>query len=208
VNGTPLLNTYREWLEGPYMRRGIQCQHCHMAGREHTFRGVHDPQTFRQAISVSAISRRTAGEVHARARVTNVGAGHMVPTTPTPAAWLIIELVDRAGRAVDGARTEQRIGRHIESRKGNWFELEDTRIAPGASLELAGAWTSGRVDEATGVRVTVRVHPDDFYEGFYRQKLSRRLDPEARALFEEALATALAARYVAFEETFPIPEAR
>src|SRR5439155_16061033 len=29
VAGKPLLNTYKEWLEGPYMRRGIQCQTCH-----------------------------------------------------------------------------------------------------------------------------------------------------------------------------------
>src|SRR5205814_3778308 len=54
VGGRPLLDTYREWLEGPYMARGIQCQHCHMPNREHTFLGVHDEHAFRQGIALTA----------------------------------------------------------------------------------------------------------------------------------------------------------
>ncbi|HEY4057219.1 MAG TPA: multiheme c-type cytochrome, partial [Kofleriaceae bacterium] len=62
VNGKPLLNTYKEWLEGPYMRRGVQCQNCHMPNREHTFLGIHDADTVRQAFKLTVSAHRAAAD--------------------------------------------------------------------------------------------------------------------------------------------------
>ncbi len=206
VAGRPLLDTYREWLLGPYMRRGVQCQHCHMPNREHTWKGVHDPVTFRQGIAVTAIAGRGAtGTVSVRARVENVGAGHYLPTTPTPAAWLEIELVDAAGQVVAGASARKRIGRHIRHDQTGWVELEDTRIPPGGAIELAQGWRSGRSAAATHARVRVRVRPDDYYEGLYQRSLrGKKLSASARALYQAALARARASPYVAYEELWPI----
>lgn len=203
VAGRPLLDTYREWLEGPYMRRGIQCQHCHMPNREHTFKGIHDPATFRQGIAVTARATRSGDRVAVTAAVRNVGAGHFLPTTPTPAAWLVIELVDADGAPIRGARAEKRIGRHIVFDDG-WKVREDTRIPPGEQITLSAAWQRGRVARATAARITIRVHPDDYYEGFYRARLRRTLTAEARRLFQQALARAEAARYVGYDETVPV----
>jgi mono/diheme cytochrome c family protein len=198
VAGRPLLDTYREWLEGPYMRRGVQCQHCHMPNREHTWKGVHDPDTFRQGVRLeTSAGRGAAGAVSVRARLWNAGAGHFLPTTPTPAVWLRIELLDGAGRPVRGARGAKRIGRAIAFRGGRFVQLEDTRIPPGESTELAAAWTGGRVAEARTARVTVEVAPDDYYEGFYRRALAGRLAPANRALYRAALARASSSHYVA-----------
>ena len=204
-NGRPFLDTYREWLEGPYMRRGIQCQHCHMPNREHTWKGVHDPETFRQGIDLDVIAGRSAdsGVVSVRARVSNVGAGHFLPTTPTPAAWLRIELVDRDGVAITGASEELRIGRYLEF-NGKFIEHEDTRIPPGESVELARAWKRGRVPAATHARITLRVWPDDYYERLYRYRLKADLDDDIRAMFEEALAWAEGNRYVAIDRLVAI----
>ena len=139
VNGKPLLNTYKEWLESPYMARGIQCQHCHMPERAHTWKGVHDPDTFRQGIRVEAIAARgKTGVVSVRARLWNQGAGHMLPTTSTPAAWLDVALVDRKGVTIRGATASMRIGRDLQSKDGEWVEVEDTRVPPGEHVELAG----------------------------------------------------------------------
>ncbi len=176
VSGKPLLNTYREWLEGPYMRRGVQCQHCHMSGRRHEIKGVHDAETFRQAIQVEAIAGRSArtGAVSVRARLRNAGAGHYLPTTPTPAAFLVIELLDGRAKPIAGARAEKRIGRKIKAVGKTFQEVEDTRVPPGEIIELAAAWTGGRVPEAVFALITVRVHPQDFYEGFYAARLRRK----------------------------------
>jgi mono/diheme cytochrome c family protein len=209
VEGRPLLNTYREWLEGPYMPRGIQCQHCHMPNREHTWKGVHDPETFRQGIDVATVTGRNArsGAVSVRVRVTNVGAGHYLPTTPTPAAWVSVELIDRGGRAIKGARAEKRIGRHIEYKQG-WIEHEDTRIPPGQHLELAAAWKDGRVADAAFAEVVVRVEPDEYYERFYEKRLRGKLSSEARALYEQALERARRSHFVAVRRQFPIAGAK
>lgn len=203
--GRPFLDTYREWLEGPYMRRGVQCQHCHMPNREHTWKGVHDPDTFRQGIDLDAIAGRSqkTGAVSVRARLTNVGAGHYLPTTPTPAVWLKIDLVDADGRAIAGAHAEKRIGRHIEYTT-KFIEHEDTRIPPGESVELAAAWKNGRVGEATHAKITVYVKPDEYYERLYRQRLAGKLDRDIRAMFEQALRVTESTAFVAEERLVPV----
>lgn len=197
VDGRPLLNTYKEWLEGPYFARGVQCQHCHMANREHAVLGIHDPATFRQGVELGASAHRsTSGEVTVVATIKNVGAGHSLPTTPTPAAWVSIALLDAQGRAIAGASDRKRIGRDIWF-DGTWHERADTRIPPGETLRFARAWTAGRTGEATVARIVVEVHPDDYYERFYAEQLAGKLEPAQRALYEQALARTLAARYVA-----------
>jgi len=99
--------------------------------------------------------------------------------------------------AVSEHRAAPVIDRAIEFRDGGWHQLEDTRIPPGESLELAAAWAGGRTADATLARVTVEVHPDDFYEGFYRAKLAAHPPPAEKAQYEAALARATASHYVA-----------
>jgi len=189
--GKPLLDTYKEWLEGPYMRRGIQCQHCHMPNREHRFLGIHDRETFRQGIALRADARAKDGVVTAVAELTNIGAGHYLPTTPTPAAWLRLELLDARGQVI--GRAEQRIGRDLAF-DGEFRERADTRIPPGEHVTLARAWTTR---DAVTARVTVEVHPDDYYEGLYATMLAGKLEPASRALFVQALARGRASHYIA-----------
>ena len=204
VNGRPLLNTYREWLEGPYFKRGIQCQHCHMPNREHTWKGIHDPETFRQGVEVSAVTRRdSSGTVSVRVKLKNIGAGHYLPTTPTPAAWIIAELLDDKGRPIPGAISRKRIGRHIEPGI-KWIEHEDTRIRPGESGELAAAWSGGNAAKAATLMVTIRVEPDEFYERFYRTELGGELTARQREMYTDALARTIASQYIAIENRYPI----
>jgi hypothetical protein len=203
VNGRPLLDTYREWLEGPYMPRGIQCQHCHMPNREHEFKGIHDPDTFRQGTRLSGMAFWKDGAITVRAELANVGAGHYTPTTPTPAAWIVIELYDAAGKPIEGAKDSYRIGRDI-SYDGKWIEHADTRIAPGDRAVVARAWKGGRTTSATTARVTVEVRPDDYYERLYERQLAKKLPVDRLALYAEALKQAKAARYVAWTRDLPI----
>lgn len=208
VQGRPLLDTYREWLEGPYMRRGIQCQHCHMPNREHAFKGIHDPDTFRQGVKLDASARGEGDTVHVSATLANIGAGHYLPTTPTPAAWLSIELLDAAGNPVAGARDRVRIGRDIEWRDNRWIEHADTRIPPGERMAMVRAWTGGRVAEARTARIVVEVHPDDYYARLYELRLAGKLPAARRALYEQALAKARASRYIAVTQNVPVASSR
>lgn len=204
VQGRPLLDTYREWLEGPYMARGIQCQHCHMPDREHTWKGVHDPHTFRQGIALTGEAHVTDGAVTVVAELANVGAGHYLPTTPTPAAWIVVELLDARGKPIPGASSEMRIGRDISYAAGKWTEHADTRIPPGDKAVMARAWKGGRSIDAVTARISVEVHPDDYYERLYEMRLKQQLVPERRALYEQALAAGKANRYIALTRDVPI----
>jgi hypothetical protein len=138
------------------------------------------------------------------AELANVGAGHYLPTTPTPAAWLSIRLHDRRGRPIDGASATLRIGRDVHHDGERWQEIADTRIPPGERRTMARAWTAGRTAEAAFARVTVEVHPDDYYERLYARQLARPLPAARRALYAEALAKARRARYVAIQRDLPI----
>jgi hypothetical protein len=197
VAGKPLLDTYREWLEGPYMKRGIECQHCHMSNREHTWLGVHDRDTFRQAIRLDARAHRADGAITVRVELQNIGAGHDLPTTPTPAVWLRVALSDRSGRPIAGAQAELRIGRDVEFDGRDWHERSDTRLAPGRSVILARAWSGGRTANAAFARVTVEVHPDDYYERLYARELAGELPTTERADYERAAARAASSHYIA-----------
>jgi len=193
VAGRPLLNTYREWLDGPYMRRGVQCQHCHMPDREHSWKGVHDAETVRQGLTIDV---RAAGRA-VRVTLTNVGAGHFLPTTPTPALFVVVQPEDEDGDA-RGKPVEKRIGRHIRFTTA-WQELEDTRIPPGESLSFTAPVDAPRA------KVTVLVHPDDFYEGFYKSFLARKnLAPQARRDLETALKRAQGSHYKLAEYVLPL----
>jgi mono/diheme cytochrome c family protein len=204
VNGKPLLNTYKEWLEGPYMARGIQCQHCHMPNREHTWLGVHDRDTVRQGIRVGARAHRSAnGVVTVSATLANIGAGHYLPTTATPALWLRVELFDAEGKPIAGARDERRIGRSVVYENG-WRETADTRIPPGETTTMARGWTAGRTAQASLARVTVEVHPDAFYEGLYTERLATKLPAATRSAYEAALSRARGSHYIAEQIDVPI----
>jgi mono/diheme cytochrome c family protein/ribosomal protein L40E len=185
LGGKPLLNTYKEWLEGPYMQRGIQCQHCHMPNREHQWLGIHDKDTFRQGIRLDVDARRTDRGASVVAELANIGAGHYLPTTPTPAVWLRIELLDRDGHPIEGARDETRIGRDLWF-DGTWHERADTRIPPGEKVTFVKAWRDGRAKQAAVARVTVEVWPDDYYEKFYKQRLATNPPAAIRAEYERA----------------------
>jgi mono/diheme cytochrome c family protein len=198
VNGKPLLDTYREWLEGPYMRQGKQCQDCHMPNRDHTFLGVHDPAMFRRAITLTANTHAKDGAITIIAELANTGAGHAVPTTATPAVWLRLELLDATGKAI--ASDVRRIGREL-TYDGSWHERTDTRILPGAKMVMARAW---KTDRARSARVTVEVHPDALYEQIYASRLASSPKPGARPLLEQALARARTSHYIAEQRVISI----
>ena len=194
VNGKPLLDTYKEWLESPFPARGVMCQDCHMVRRAHLWRGVHDRDMFRQAIDLVTTSERAGDQLTVTAELRNRGAGHFLPTTTTPTVWLSIELLDARGTVLPGTASSLRIGRDLTF-DGTWHERADTRIPPGGRAVNRHTWRA--VPAATAARITVLVQPDAFYEAIYAARLQREQPAPARTLNEQALARARASHYVA-----------
>ena len=98
VAGSEIQNTYEEWLAGPYSRRGVRCQDCHMpsypgatvAGGKHreklhahVFVGGHTEMLRKAArVTVSGVVGTQSGKrlLTVQANVRNTGAGHSIPT--------------------------------------------------------------------------------------------------------------------------------
>ncbi|MBI4390782.1 MAG: hypothetical protein HY575_02775 [candidate division NC10 bacterium] len=204
LNGKLLEDTYNEWRAGPYAARGIQCQDCHMPGRRHLWRGIHDPDMVRQGVRIrvgTGKKRYAPGEsLTATLTVTNTGVGHLFPTYVTPKVVARISLVDGSGRTEEGSLQEDPIGREVTLDLTR--ELYDTRIPPGKAHTV----TYRRKVSRAGLRLraSVVVYPDSFYTRFFEARLAADAEGPGASLLREALEKTRRSAFPLFEEERPI----
>jgi hypothetical protein len=112
----PVFTEYEEWRDGPAAAAGIECQSCHMPAIEggevargwaprprshdHSLLGL-DGTLRKRALKLRLEVQGSTGVVHVAATLTNVGAGHAVPSG-LPGRRIILRAV-----ALDGAGAEQ-----------------------------------------------------------------------------------------------------
>jgi hypothetical protein len=204
LNGKPLLDTYREWQNSTWGQAGASCQQCHMPGRRHQWRGIHDAEWVKSGVRMDIqVEERPPASKDALAivvRVANAAVGHKFPTYVTPKVFVRAELLDKASQRLSGTRKESVIGWDARHEAGSWKEYFDTRIPAGETYSARFRWKVPA--EARTVRVWMEIHPDHFYhEYFYPAYLKRKgISPEARKLIETALAESGRSRYTLFEE--------
>jgi hypothetical protein len=153
VSGMPIQNTYEEWKNSSYAAEGKRCQDCHMPsyagktandGKErpelhaHVFKGGHTEMILKAA-TVQLKSNWKGGSkemLDVVAPVSNVGAGHMIPTGVPGIREMWLEVSVLNGSQV--ATTQKRYFRHeLFDRQGKlalpWDAVrfgKDTRIGP------------------------------------------------------------------------------
>lgn len=120
--GTPIYESFREWLESPYPDMGIECQTCHMkpAGVDyfvfpekgglirdpqliasHLQPGAADVELLQNTVSMTVDGHQVANSVGVTVAITNTGAGHHMPTDyPGRHMILVVMAVDGQGRAL------------------------------------------------------------------------------------------------------------
>jgi hypothetical protein len=145
--------TYPEYEGGPYYRAGYVCQTCHMPEterpaatggpvrkvRRHLWRGGHDPEQVKRAITVllkaDPPEMMPDSTVEFTLTLTNSGAGHNIPTGD-PDRYFTIEfqLVSADGKVL----------KEDSSTMGRWImwqpviiELYDNRLSPLQSRDYA-----------------------------------------------------------------------
>ncbi|MDP2313382.1 MAG: multiheme c-type cytochrome [Pseudomonadota bacterium] len=202
LEGKLLQETWAEWARTDYAQDGVSCQDCHMPEGRHLWKGVHDPDMVRSAFTATATWARAGEKLTASLEVTNTGAGHRFPTYTTPQITLRMEQLDAAGAPIAGTSREGAIARRVKPDLTE--ELFDTRLLPGERHVLA--YDAPLSPLATAVRAVVECWPDEGYSRFYTIKL-RDPDwaPNGRALIRTALERANASRFVAWEQTDPLP---
>ncbi len=150
-NGGPC-GTYPEYESGYWMKeRGFICQSCHMPeierpvatggplrkGRQHLWRGGHDPDMVKQAVDIKVVAEPAEPKPGDKVRVTltliNAGAGHKLPTGDPDRHFTVEFAVEDQDRKVLESRQET-MGRWILWQPAI-IELHDNRLMPLASRD-------------------------------------------------------------------------
>lgn len=201
LNGKLLENTYEEWRASAAAGAGQTCQSCHMPGRRHLWRGIHDRDTVAAALARELRIERTSAErARVVARVENVGAGHRFPTYLVPKVYVRVRSVSGAGAQV--------LAQHVIGRTADVDlarETADTRLAQGEAVTLAAELVP---DARTEIALEIDVAPAEHYERMFEAMLARYPDlaPAARAQLAQALDEARASRYALPAMTLRVPE--
>jgi hypothetical protein len=199
------MNTYEEWRASPFASRGIVCQDCHMPDRRHLWRGIHDPEQVRKAITTdfSLSEGSSSSRIHAVFRVTNSGAGHFFPTYVTPTIFLKIYQIDASMKPIPGTLQSAVLRREVAFDENPLREISDTRLAPGESFVLR--YSEPRSPSASAVVAEVVVSPDDYYIGVYEALLNKfSLSPRDRSDLEAAYERALSSSFSAVRRTLSL----
>lgn len=197
VGGRTLQNTYEEWQNSRAAREGRTCQSCHMPDRRHFFRGIHDPETVRRAVRWHFETNPRGIGTKARMTLTNVGAGHYLPTYVVPEIWMRIDVKDAAGATL--ASVEHRIARKVTLRAGEWTQESDTRLPPDATatLEYTGPIPPG----AALIVGRVVVLPDLWQADKFRARLAAAPSQKVHRYYAAALEEAESSGYTLFERS-------
>jgi len=202
LNGKLLVNTYSEWKESEYGKNNIACQACHMPGRRHLFRGIHDPEMVKSGVIFDIGSTTSAGAITVSLKITNAGVGHYFPTYVTPLVIVKGFLIDSKGNMLKGTLKEAEIGRKVMLDLSE--ELLDTRIAPFKSFGFD--YEVG--DKVKGARLVfeVRVLPDEFYHRFFDSAAKSRNPSMKKHELEVALRNTAGSSYLLFKREIPLGE--
>ena len=170
-NGGPC-GTYPEYEGGYWMKeRGFICQSCHMPeierpvatggpirrGRQHLWRGGHDPDMVKQAVDIKVVAEpaepKPGDKVHVTLTLINAGAGHKLPTGDPDRHFTVEFAVEDQGQKVLESQQET-MGRWILWQPAI-IELHDNRLMPLASRDYTFVYQLPK--DVAGLTLTTRV---------------------------------------------------
>lgn len=200
LNGKLLVNTYREWKESEYGRGNIVCQSCHMPGRRHLFRGIHDPEMVKSGITFDVEKAGAGARIKAKLRIINSGVGHYFPTYVTPLVVIKGFLTDASGNTLRGTIKKATIGRKVTLDLSK--ELFDTRVPPLKSYEFD--YVVRRAPKAERLVFEVRVFPDEFYNRFFESAIKSHDPAMKKTELKEAFRSTSGSSYLLFKKEIPL----
>jgi hypothetical protein len=120
--GTPIYESYEEWLSSPYADAGVTCQDCHMPPTgdayfalpaegglahpperipSHLQLGAQDVDLLQDTVAMTVTVQQVLGQVNVAVTITNTNAGHHVPTDfPGRHLILVVTATDGQGQAL------------------------------------------------------------------------------------------------------------
>jgi len=149
-NGIKPGSTYSEWKASSYAKAGVQCQDCHMApipGKaidpsvkkvkkntipDHSL--SHNMEWMKDAVELEIVTakRTSGGRYVVDVAMTNVKAGHNIPTgTPSRKLTLEVMIQGEGSPAVTQIRT---FGKRVVDKNGDWLTTDVEAYLNGAKI--------------------------------------------------------------------------
>lgn len=196
INGKLLQNTYEEWKNSSYPKKGIHCADCHMPKRRHLWQGIHSPEMVKKGLKI--LAKRKDSKISLK--IINSGVGHNFPTYVTPKIVIRGSVFDKNGTEVPQSVEEKFIGWNISvNLSKEWY---DTRIPPeetfSASFKINPSTVGGKY------RLVIRVFPDDFYNRFFKTLLEHPPDGIDVKKIREAYNETQKSSYILFEKSWDL----
>ncbi len=195
-------NTYEEWRTSPAAKQGLACQNCHMPGKRHLWRGIHDRAMVEKGIRRELIVKRiSATRIAVQAIVTAPGVGHYFPTYVVPKVTISLQLRDSGGT--------REIAHHVIGRTVSVdmdHEISDTRIPPGGksvvSIEISVPSGSSYIE------MRMDIAPAEHYVRMFESMTERnpKMDPTTQSLLREALQQARGTAYRLDDLVVAVPD--
>jgi hypothetical protein len=204
LNGKVLTNTYREWKESSYAENKITCQKCHMPGRRHEFRGIHDKDMVRGGLDINVLRVPTEEGIKAALTIKNTGVGHMFPTYVTPIVVLKAFLMDKGGKTIEETTTKGFIGRLVSQDLST--EYFDTRLKPGQTYTFTYDSEGTDISKAKLLVFEITVRPDEFYDRMFKRAIEHGGSGFEPGYLKEAEERTNSSHYLLFKETLDIGE--
>ncbi|WP_244932624.1 cytochrome c family protein [Leptospira yanagawae] len=204
LNGKHLMEVYKEWEKTSFAKEGIQCQNCHMPDREHTWKGIHDPDFVRAGLQpLWSLTRTTNGEIQIDAKLKSTRIGHKFPTYLIPKVYLRFYVTNRFGkrRLIE----ESIVGRLVNTNLTE--EYFDTRITPGNSHLVSFRFADNEKEIKTFDWV-IEVDPDEHYIRSFEESLRDKgniLTDQLKKQLQLSLSEKKESRYVLFTLSLPVP---
>ncbi len=196
LNDKLLQNTYEEWKNSSYSKKGIQCANCHMPDRKHLWRGIHDKEMVEKGISIQAERKGSMMFL----KILNSGVGHNFPSYVTPKIVIRGVVIDKKGKEIPETVQEKFIGWYIKLNLSD--ELYDTRIPPGGEFNADFNIKSSSSGEKFSL--VIQVYPDDFYNRFFKSLLDHPPEGIDLKSIKKAYEETLKSSYVLFEKNWDI----
>ncbi|MCW7463468.1 multiheme c-type cytochrome [Leptospira limi] len=204
LNGKQLMEVYKEWENSSFAKQGIQCQNCHMPNREHSWKGIHDPEFVRKSVQPSwKLEKISNTEIRIHAELKSIAVGHKFPTYLVPKILLRFYTIDTIGKKT--LIEESIIGRLVNTNLSE--EYYDTRIAPNDkhSIDFTYKWNGVKIKKIEWETI---VDPDEHYVRSFEESLLKKsefLSKETKNQLELSLSEKRESRYNLFTLSLPMP---
>ncbi|TGN07148.1 multiheme c-type cytochrome [Leptospira ilyithenensis] len=189
INGKRMMETFSEWKTSRFAKEGTSCQNCHMPGRNHEWKGIHDKEMVQNGLEVKLDIFEKDNSIFAKGMLTSKNIGHKFPSYAVPKIYIRLILDSKAKSEEPILLREETIGRFVDI----FIEKEsfDTRLSPGESIQIEAKLAKNQISPGSIIKLEVDVSPGEMYNRMFQHNLENKealsLSPKAVPILEQAL---------------------